>query len=204
MPSSFEQPNAGSVFYPTLLLSAEDLSGETGEKVYGIFVSKGSKTKRAELWSSSSGVDDWTYLGDVPEGMAESPGVIHNRALWLIGGSSVDPLGQVSNRVCWYYKNKDSEMVWKEWDEDGSARKAAKTPTPMPRRCHACAVFDNKVWVLGGLSQQNETLRDVWTCSADPVSNSFIAAWETSQQFPSPARCLFAVTATPEVQKMKM
>jgi hypothetical protein len=188
----------GQHFYPTLLLNAKDLSGETdGDKLYGIFVSK--ETKQAGLWSSSSGVDDWRFLGNVPDGMAESPGVIHNQALWLIGGSSADPLGHVSNRVCWYYKNENQEMVWKEWDQEGSERRVAKTPAP--RRCHACAVFNGKVWVLGGLSHQNKALDDVWTCSADPASGNFTLAWEPSQPLPS-GRCLSAVTATPASTRM--
>jgi hypothetical protein len=191
--NSLGYDSAGLHFYPTLLLDAKDLSGETdGDKLYGIFLCK--ETGEAGLWSSSSGVDDWSFLGNVPDGMAESPGVIHNQALWLIGGSSVDPLGNVSKRVCWYYKNENQEMVWREWDENGSERKALRTPAP--RKCHACAVFNGKVWVLGGLSQQNQALDDVWTCSADPVGGNFTAAWEPSKALPTP-RCLAVVTATP-------
>src|SRR5262249_34311524 len=133
-------------------------------------------------------------------GMGESPGVIYKQALWLIGGSSADPLGPASNRVCWYYKNKDNKMEWKEWDEDGSERKDPKR-VPAPRRCHACAVFNDKVWVLGGLSEQNKTLDDVWTCSADPASGNFTAAWAPSQPLPSGGRCLSAVAATPGTTK---
>jgi hypothetical protein len=193
-----EQSSIGQTFYPTLLLTGEDLSGATvAEKLYGIFVCK--ETRQAELWSSSSGLDDWSYLGDVPDGMAESPGVIHKNALWLIGGSSADPLGNVSDRICWYYKNKDQEMVWKEWDEEGSERDPAKTIPP--RRCHACAVFDGKVWVMGGLSDQDKTLDDVWTCAADPVTGDFTATWVPSHPLPSP-RCLPVVTATPAATTM--
>ena len=198
--NSLDQSSVGQHFYLTLLLNAKDLSGETnGDRVYGIFVCE--ETKQAGLWSSSSGVDDWSFLGDVPDGMEASPGVIHNQALWLIGGSSADPLGPVSNRVCWYYKNKDQGMVWEEWDEEGSERKSANTPAP--RRCHACAVFGGKVWVLGGLSQQNKALDDVWTCSADPASGNFTLTWEPSQPLPS-GRCLSAVTVTPRSTRMRV
>jgi hypothetical protein len=196
--NSLEPASAGQHFYPTLLLSAKDLSGATKDDLlYGIFVCK--ETKQAGLWSSSSGVDDWSFLGDVPDGMAESPGVIHKQALWLIGGSSADPLGHISNRVCWYYKNTDGEMVWKEWDEEGSERKVARVPAP--RRCHACTVFDGKVWVLGGLSRQNKALADVWTCSADPASGNFTATWEPFTSLPS-GRCLPVATATPEIPEI--
>lgn len=196
--NSLAGANAGQNFYPTLLLAAKDLSGETdGDILYGIFVCK--ETKEAGLWSSSSGFDDWSFLGKVPEGMGDCPGVIHNKALWLIGGSSADPEGPVSNRVCWYYKSKD-EMVWKEWDEDGSLRKDSAR-APAPRKCHACAVFDDKVWVLGGLSRQNLELADVWTCSADPTSENFTAIWKQSKPLPS-GRCMLAVAATPKHTKI--
>jgi hypothetical protein len=195
------QHRVGQLFYPTLLLAAKDLSGSTpGNRLYGIFVRQG--TKDAGLWSSSSGFDGWRWEADVPEGMGESPGVIHKQALWLIGGSSADPLGPVSNRVCWYYKNKDKKMEWKEWDEDGSERKDPAR-VPAPRSCHACAVFKDKVWVLGGLSEQNIALADVWTCSADPASGNFTAAWTPSQPLPHPkqstsgGRCMSAAAVTP-------
>jgi hypothetical protein len=192
--NSLPGADVGKHFYPTLLLNAKDLSGEAqGDLLYGIFVCK--ETKQAGLWSSSSGVDGWRWEADVPEGMGESPGVIYKQALWLIGGSSADPLGPVSNRVCWYYKNKNNEMVWNEWDEDGSVRRDPQR-VPAPRRCHACAVFNDKIWVLGGLSEQNKTLDDVWTCSADPAGGTFTAAWAPSQPLPS-GRCLSAVAATP-------
>jgi len=193
----------GQPFYPTLLLAAKDLSGSTiGDRLYGIFVRKG--TKDAGLWSSSSGFDGWRWEADVPEGMGESPGVIHKQALWLIGGSSADPLAPVSNRVWWYYKDKNNRMVWEEWDKEGSERKAARAPEP--RSCHACTVFKDKVWVLGGLSEQNKALDDVWTCSADPASGNFTAAWAPSQPLPHPrertsgGRCMSAAAVTPRPQ----
>jgi hypothetical protein len=200
--NSLEQGSVGQHFYPTLLLNGNDLSGESdtdGDTLYGIFVCQ--ETRQAGLWSSRSGVDGWSFLGNVPDGMAESPGVIHNRALWLVGGSSADPLGHISNRVCWYYKNEDKQMVWKEWDEEGSERKLSKTP--VPRRCHACAVFNGKVWVLGGLSSQNNALDDVWTCSADPANGKFTLAWEPSHPLPS-GRCLSVTTATPVSGRMRI
>jgi hypothetical protein len=185
---------AEQLFYPTLLLRAEkDLSNPTtGERLYGIFVSVRGKTKHAELWSSSSGFDGWRKDADVPDGMGESPGVIHNEALWLIGGSSADPLGPVSNRVCWYYK-KGSAMVFEEWDKEGSERKklAMAGAAPALRRCHSCAVFNGEVWVLGGLSEKDEALDEVWTCSWGPKSGNLTPSWERKKPLPS-GRCMSA------------
>jgi hypothetical protein len=146
-------------------------------------------------------VDDWQYVKDVPEGMEESPGVIHNGVLWLIGGSSVDPLGQASNRVFWLYKSQGGSLAWREWDEDGSARKTAEAPPP--RICHACAAFKGKVWIFGGLSEQNKTLDDVWTCSTDPVKNNFAVTWKPAKKPLPTKRCLPVVTVTLESTRIK-
>ncbi len=197
--NSLRGARVGQHFYPTLLLAAKDLRSNVGYKLYGIFVCK--ETKYAGLWSSSSGFDGWRWEADVPEGMGESPGVIHNQALWLIGGSSADPLGPISNRVYWwYYSEKDTKMVWREWDKEGSERKAlakAGKATPAPVRCHACATFGTpeKVWVMGGLSEHDTTLDEVWTCSADPRNGNFTPSWEKRQPLPS-ARCMSAAVAT--------
>jgi hypothetical protein len=190
-------------FYPTLLLPAKDLSGIPGERLYGIFVDK--KTKEAGLWSSSSGLDGWRWEADVPAGMGESPGVIHNQVLWLIGGSSADPLGAATNRVWWYFQRKGtSEMVWKEWDPEGTERKALTEAGrgPIPRNCHTCASFDGKVWVLGGLSAQDQELDDVWTCVANPREGDFTATWTPSQKLPT-GRCMSAAAVTPAKSKIR-
>jgi Kelch motif len=185
--NSLGPDRAGETLYPTLLLKAKDLSGETtGDKLYGIFVSKGG---HAGLWSSSSGLEDWRYLTDIPEGMAESPGVIHDGVLWLIGGSSINPLAPASNRICCYYKPKDGKPEWKEWDNEVSR-------TPAPRICHACSFFQDKIWVLGGLSDQNQPLDDVWTCTVKRDDDNFTLTWKSSTPLPT-KRCLPVVTTTP-------
>lgn len=209
--NSLRGAKAKQHFYPTLLLAAKDLSGEDPgatpvepDKLYGIFVSK--ETKRAELWSSDSGLEKWDFAADVPDGMGGSPGVIHKQALWLVGGSSAEPTGPISNRVWWYYKDKENKMQVKEWDEEGSERESlakAGKALPAPRRCHACAVFDNKLWVLGGLSENNHALDEVWTCSADPAADNFTPSWEKHKPLPS-GRCLSAVAATPGSPKINI
>jgi hypothetical protein len=187
-------------YYPTLLLSGQDLSGKTPSlRLYGTFVRDG--TNSATLWSSSSGFDDWRYEGDVPDGMGESPGVICNNKLLLIGGCSADPTGPRSNRLWWYYKNSNNEMVWEEWDENGGERLAATAAGTLftPRMGHACAVFQDQVWVLGGLSEQQEALNDVWTCTV-PKEGSFTPVWKplhTTSPIWS-GRCMSAVVAAPD------
>jgi len=193
--------------YPTLLLKAKDLSANTTEapsgtekkeefpKLYGVFTFVDGDTKRSELWSSGLGVDDWSMESkkDFPTYMGESPGVIHNNALWLVGGSSADPEGPYSNRVCAYYKQDEqgAKMIWKEWEVD------QKNPFP-PRMGHACAVFDDKIWVLGGVSPDGAPLDDIWSCEIPEKLDDFHPRWEEcATPLPSP-RCMCSVAVTPK------
>ena len=190
----------GQDWHPAQLLSAMDLSGRTdGQRLYGIFVNK--KTQEASLWSSSSGLDGWRWESDVPAGMHDSPAVVHNQVLWLVGGSAVDPLAPATNRVFWYYlDNSKNEMVWKECDPLGVQRAAGQWP--IARRCHACASFDGKVWMLGGLSEQDQELDDVWTCSADPRDGNLTAVWKPAQKLPA-GRCMATSAVTPAGNEMR-
>jgi len=193
-------------FYPTLLLAAKDLGGaKDGERLYGIFVNK--NTKDASLWSSDSGLDGWRWESDVPPGMGESPGVIHNQVLWLIGGSAVDPDSEAkaTNRLWWYYRDdKTGKMVWTEWDPKGEERKQnpEEKRGPAARKCHTIASFEGKVWVLGGLSARDAELDDVWACVADPRKRDFTPTWTKMEKLPS-ARCMSAAAATPEKNAMR-
>ncbi len=192
--NSLGADRAAEPYYPTLLLRAPDL-------LYGIFVFGSEKTKRAELWSSSSGLDGWRKVTDVPEYMADSPGVIDKDRLWLIGGSSADPKGPRSNRMWCYYKNEDGHMVTKEWcetDKDGGG--AFKNKLFPARMGHACAVFKNQIWVLGGLSLDNQPMDDVWTCSIPEKGDDFDdfnVTWHKCATPLKPGRCMSAVAVTP-------
>ncbi|MFZ0312732.1 MAG: kelch repeat-containing protein [Candidatus Korobacteraceae bacterium] len=177
-------------YYPTLLLAAPKL-------LYGIFVFGSGKTKRAELWSSSSGLDGWRKVTDVPEYMADSPGVIDRDRLWLIGGSSADPKGPRSNRMWCYYENQDGHMVTKEWCETDKVEGGALKNKLFPARMgHACAVFGNQIWVLGGLSLDNKPMDDVWTCSI-PEGDDFNVTWHKCATPLKSGRCMSAVAVTP-------
>jgi hypothetical protein len=185
--------------YPALLLSTDDLRVKGNKKLYGIFVNP--KTKAARLYSSSSGVDGWIFESDVPPGMGESPGVIYDNKLWLIGGSSADPKGPKSNRVCCWYKKWNGSMDWKDSEPlqgEPTMKPAAAFPA---RNCHACAVFGGKIWVLGGLSGAGTPLQDVWTCEEKQTEeqeekDEITAKWAGPQAAPWKPRCLFAVATT--------
>ena len=51
--------------------------------------------------------------------------------------------------------------------EDGLNWEVVNTEGPMwtPRAYHKCIVFDNRVWVIGGMNQAHSVLNDVWYSS---------------------------------------
>ena len=101
------------------------------------------------LYSSATGVDAWRLeLGDFPQVMGTSPGVYYRNKLWLIGGSSVFP-NSPRNKVWCYGADKS-------WKEKGDF------PSTMPARMgHACVVFEDAIWVIGGYNN-GTAYRDVW------------------------------------------
>jgi hypothetical protein len=185
--------------YPALLLKSETpLGGGTGERLYGVFIQdqphgEDVGTRTATLWSSEAGFDDWKIVEkpEVSDGMAESPGVIHKGMLWLIGGSSADPTGPRSKSVrCWH--------PTKGWIP-------AKEPPSdfQPRMGHACAVFDEKIWVLGGLSADNYPLDDVWTCKVKNFEDPDNIEWKKQPELKlKQAGCMFAVVDTPKEDRL--
>jgi hypothetical protein len=87
--------------------------------------------------------------------MERSPGVFFKDKIWLVGGSQIDPT-VCSNKVWWF-------------DPTSKAREVVKTAGGAEmwtaRMGHACTTFDNKIWILGGVDQQGNTLSDVWYSS---------------------------------------
>jgi hypothetical protein len=131
---------------PVRLFVANDFSGSGSDRLYAIF--KHGRGTYA-LYSSATGVDAWRLEpGDVPQHMATSPGVYYKNKLWLIGGSSVDP-DSLLNEV-WCY---EADQSWK---------RKGDFPSTMPARMgHACVVFEDAIWVIGGYNGVN-TCSDVW------------------------------------------
>ena len=67
---------------------------------------------------------------------------------------------------------------------------------------HACAVFDDKIWVLGGLSADNYPLEDVWTCEVKNFEDPDNLEWKEQPELKlKQAGCMFAVLATPKADK---
>ena len=151
-----------------------------GDRLYGIFV---DRSEVAKLWYSATGVSGWKEAeGDFPQEMSHSPGVVWRDKIWLIGGSGVH-LDRISNSVWSYGEQGAGRMEWKE---------VAEKPTwPEARMGHACTVFQDKIWLLGGLGEDKFARNDVWSYSVD-------GNWTRQMQSaPWSARCMFTATSTP-------
>ena len=137
---------------PVRLFVADDFSGSGSKRSYGIFKDRGGAYA---LYSSATGVDAWRLEpGDVPPEMATSPGVYYKNKLWLIGGSSVDPNNPRNQVRC--YEKADPNRVDRSWNKKNDF------PSTMPGRMgHACVVFQDTLWVIGGYNN-GKAYRDVW------------------------------------------
>ena len=93
------------------------------------------------------------------QGMATSPGAYFKNKLWLIGGSSVNP--DRPGKEVWCYEKDPSTQsrYWKRKDDFLSA---------MPARMgHACVLFQDALWVIGGYNN-GTAYRDVWQGKEKP------------------------------------
>ncbi len=120
-----------------------------GKELYGIFT-KGGK---ARLCRSEYPVSVWSVENEeIPSETETSPGLFFDNQLLLLGGSSADPR-HCSDRVCYYSKEEGEAGRWKPQKEKvGWA----------PRMGHACVVFNERIWVMGGFGERG-ALDDVWS-----------------------------------------
>ncbi|MEN6374658.1 MAG: kelch repeat-containing protein [Smithella sp.] len=172
---------------PTLLVNADNA------KLYGLFRFKFKGREWILLFETQNPFGDWIFVptlfdkkeGYLPEGIATSPGVYHDDKIWLIGGSQIDP-DQCSNGV-WCLDCLDLTTEEKEWKD--------RTPTPTPelphwksRMGHAVLVFDNKIWLMGGLDEAGNPLNDIWTLDISKEENKWTQLAEADWE----PRCLFS------------
>jgi len=152
---------------PSVLCNMDDV------KLYGIFIKNGN----AALYSSVHPLSGWTLENEkVPDRMQTSPAVCLRSRLWLVGGSMADT-DLCSNEIWCYHMGewtKQQQVPWKA------------------RMGHACVVFNEKLWVLGGYDDTGRPLTDVW--AADLTGEQL--AWPKEPcNAPWEARCMFAATA---------
>jgi hypothetical protein len=157
--------------YPTWLFAAN--LGQGGRRLYGIFIDSNGK---ATLHSSATGVDNWQEEGGVvPDRMKNSPGVVFDGKLWLIGGSSFDE-DAVGDEV-WCYEKRGDTSNW-EWKEKAELRLGAHGVGK--RACHACitATVQGKeaIWLLGGYDN-GICYKDVCICDGAKWTKAAEPAW---------------------------
>jgi Galactose oxidase, central domain len=163
--------------YPTQFMM---LPGATS-RIYGVFARKTDADRGdARLWSSADGWGKWEEISSVPWGMCHSPGVAWKGKLWLMGGSSVDTRDQDFSNEVWSF------------DPATSARWIKVEPAPdwKERMGHACVVFDDKIWILGGIGRDRVALNDVWSSTSEGVWHKEL------EHAPWSPRCMFAAAAT--------
>ena len=157
--------------YPAWLFVAD--LGKGGQRLYGIFI---NSDRKATLHSSATGVDNWREEeGTVPDHMQNSPGLVFDGKLWLIGGSSFDEDG-FGDEV-WCYEKRTETNTW-EWGEKPQLRLGSHGVGK--RSCHACVTApapDNEaIWLLGGYD--NGTYhKDVWVCDGAKWTRGAEPAW---------------------------
>jgi hypothetical protein len=127
---------------PTLLLNDGD------NRMFGVFARNGE----AGLYSldpdkGTLGRQDG-FICKVPAGMEQSPGVFFNNRIWLLGGSQVHP-------------ERCSNKVWC-FDPTAKMSRTMDAPPWCARMGHTCAVFNNQMWILGGVDDNGNTLDDVY------------------------------------------
>ncbi len=157
--------------YPAWLFVAD--LGQGGQRLYGIFIDPDGK---ATLHSSATGVDNWAQEeGAVPNRMKNSPGVVFDGKLWLIGGSSFDE-DAVGDEV-WCYEKRADTNNW-EWEKKAQLGLGANSVGK--RACHACitapAQGKEAIWLLGGYDN-GICYKDVWICDGAKWSRAAEPAW---------------------------
>ena len=156
--------------YPAVLCSMD------GIKLYGIFINQG----KAGLYSSEYPYAGWTLVNShVPDRMETSPAVYFHNKLWLVGGSTANPV--IRNNEIWCYESDPGE--WKKQE-----------PKNVPwtaRMGHACVVFNERLWVLGGNDETGTSVNEIWAAELkgeqlEWTEKPYKALWEP--------RCMFAAT----------
>ncbi|MDD2716857.1 MAG: Ig-like domain-containing protein, partial [Candidatus Wallbacteria bacterium] len=110
-----------------------------------------------DVWYSTDGAD-WTSATSNAGWSARfgHTSLVYDNKMWVIGGG--DNSGNYNNDV-WCSSDEVNWTQVKANDGNGFS----------PRRNHTSVVFDNKMWVIGGLDQTPSYKNDVWY-SVDGVS----------------------------------
>ena len=128
------------------------------EALYGIFnTDNGAAIYALDPTDGSMGTQtDICKNGHIPEGMETSPAALHSNKIFLVGGSQINA-SVFSNQVHVY------DLKNGTWTDLSDGVKWS------PRMGHALTVFDDKLWMTGGVDANGNTLTEVY-CSKDGTS----------------------------------
>ena len=125
------------------------------------FDSNGAKLYDDETWSSTDGIS-WATSLDVKtsySNRASHASVVFNDKIWVIGGLGPDGNGDVvAHNDIW---TSEDGVNWTEIIPQGQYLRE--------RWNHSAVVFENKIWVIGGIDSNKVRRNDVWS-STDGVT----------------------------------
>jgi len=114
------------------------------DKIWVIGGSNGYQSFNSEVWASANGWD-WKDVTDGGMNLIQpsrelSCAMSFDGGMWVIGGSTSGDVGPFYFNDVWYSANG------RDWQKtaDDTARFTARSG-------HACTVFDNNMWVIGGM-----------------------------------------------------
>lgn len=112
-----------------------------------------------DIWVSENG-KDWSLVTDNPP-WSERQGhevVVFQNRIWIVGGFNSLNQGGGNNDV-WF-------------SEDGiDWQKTEKDPTWLGREDHKAVVFQDKIWILGGMTTDWKWQNDIWSSTLEIRKN---------------------------------
>ena len=149
---------------------------QSNDALYGVLAEPSGKAalRKFAVEFDDIGVLAKDFNVPMPDAMRTSPGAFFDNAIWLVGGSQVDP-GECSNEI-WCYQPFE--------------KKAHSFTANWPARMgHALVVFQDRLWILGGLDANGNALDDVWVYGGMDTFNkppNSVLQWTSGQKLPEP------------------
>ena len=103
-----------------------------------------------------------------PHGCERLPGVLFRGRLWLLGAPSA-ARGRCGSKV-W---SLDVGAREPRWRDHGEAPWCA-------RRAHGVAVFEDRLWVFGGIDSAGASLDDAWAATQEPAEGAVV--WTPAEE----------------------
>ena len=108
----------------------------------------------SDVWSSPDGVTWNQVTAEAPFlGRTAQSALVYNNRMWVIGGNDTRPRDGGGLNDVWY---SPDGVNWTE---------ATAHAAFSPRAGHASLVYDNQMWVIGGVNLSGNPLSDAWYSS---------------------------------------